>query len=140
MRYWTILLIAISFGACQTVQQPEKPRDLIGRDKMVSILTEAYLANAARSIDNRTIIEEGIEMDSLFYNKFEVDSLQFAKSHAYYAADVNTYSLFIQEVETKLEGMVKTLDSIRKSKIQTIDSVSNQPIDKNLSPIGQRSK
>lgn len=123
-------MIAICFGACQNVKQPEKPKNLIGKDKMVNILTEAYLANAARSVDNRSIVEEGIEMDSLFYKKFEVDSLQFVKSHAFYAADVNTYMILIQEVEARLQKMEKTLDSIRQAEIQTKDSVSVQPIDK----------
>ena len=123
MRYWPILMIIISFGACQDVKQPEKPKNLIGKDKMVDVLTEAYLANAARSTDNKTILESGIKMDSLFYTKFGVDSLQFAKSNAFYAADVNMYISIFQEVEGRLGKIEKNLDSIRKAGINFNDSI-----------------
>lgn len=126
MRYWLILIVAIGFGACQNVQQPEEPKNLIGKDKMVDVLTEAYLANAARSIDNKTILAEGIKMDSLFYSKFEVDSLQFVQSNAFYAADVNVYIDIFQAVETRLDNMVKNLDSIRSAGIKFNDSIPNR--------------
>ena len=140
MKYWAILLIALSFGACQNVKQPEKPKNLIGKDKMITILTEAYLANAARSVDNKSIMEQGIKMDSLFYTKFEVDSLQFARSNAFYASDVNLYITMFQEVEARLGEMVKHLDSIQKSKTQSKDSISPETMGRkpNLNPSGER--
>lgn len=140
MKYWLILIIIICFGACQDIKQPEKPKNLIGKDKMVNILTEAYLANAARSVDNKSIIEGGIRMDSLFYTKFGVDSLQFTQSHAFYAADVNVYITIFQEVEARLDGIEKTLDSIRKSEIKPKDSIRVESKDRkpNLKPIDER--
>jgi len=116
----------MGFWACQNVKLPEKPKNLIGKDKMVDVLTEAYLANAARSIDNKAILAEGIKMDSLFYTRFGVDSLQFAQSNAFYAADVNTYITIFQEVEARLDNMEKNLDSIRKAGIQFNDSIPSK--------------
>ncbi len=136
MKYWTFFLIVISFGACQDIKQPEKPKDLISKDKMINVLTEAYLANAARSVDNKSIIAEGIKMDSLFYTKFGVDSLQFAKSNAYYAANLDLYITIIKDVETRLDEMVKALDSTRDSRIKQKDSSRAKSIDRlpNLKP------
>ena len=94
------------------MQYPEKPENLIGKEKMVDILTETDLGNAARSIDNKAIMEKGIKLDSLIYRRFGVDSLQFAKSNAYYAADVNTYMEIIKEVETRLDTMQQRLNTI----------------------------
>ncbi len=140
MKYWAILIIAIAFGSCQNVKVPEKPKNLIGKEKMADILTEAYLANAARSIDNKTMLEEGIKMDSVFYAKFDVDSLQFARSNAFYAADVNTYIAIFQEVEAKLKEMEKDLDSIQnkgdKSKKDMPAETEEKP-EKKL-PLGNR--
>lgn len=130
MRYLLILIIGMVFWACQDVKQPQKPDNLIDKEKMVNVLTEAYLTNAARSIDNKTIVAEGIRMDSLFYSKFGVDSLQFAQSNAFYAADVNTYISIFQEVEARLSGMEKNLDSIRKAGIKYEDSIPPQLINK----------
>ena len=60
-------LLVLSFTGCQNVAQPEKPKDLISKEKMVDLLTEAYLANAARSVNNQAIVDKGIKIDSLIY-------------------------------------------------------------------------
>ncbi len=107
------LLIILSFLGCQDVEKPEKPENLIPKDKMTNILTEAYLSNAARSVSNQTIIDKGIKMDTLIYKNFGVDSILFAKSNAYYAADVNSYREIIETVEKRLIAMQNEMDSIR---------------------------
>lgn len=133
MKYWTIILFfSLGFFGCQDVKQPEKPKNLIAKDKMVDMLTEAYLANAARSVDNKSIISKGIKMDSLIYKNFGVDSLQFAKSNEFYAADINAYMEIFQKVETRLTGMQKKMDSIRemeKSRKDSISKKASQPIE-----------
>lgn len=133
MKYWTIILFfSLGVFGCQDVKQPEKPKDLIGKDKMVDMLTEAYLANSARSVDNKSIITKGIKMDSLIYKNFGVDSLQFAKSNEFYAADINAYMEIFQKVEARLTGMQKEMDSIRvleKSRKDSISKKASQPIE-----------
>ncbi len=116
MKYLTILFIVLGCWSCQDVKYPEKPEDLIGKEKMVDILTEAYLANAAKSVGIKPMEANGIQIDSLLYTKFNVDSLQFARSNAFYAADVNVYISLFQEVEIRLQKMETELDSLRKSK------------------------
>lgn len=138
MKHW-ILILFFSFGSfgCQDVKQPEKPKNLISKDKMVDMLTEAYLANAARSVDNKSIISKGIKMDSVVYKNFGVDSLQFAQSNEFYAADVNTYMEIFQKVEARLTGMQKKMDSIREVEKSRKDSISkkNDAKKQNLEPI-----
>jgi|SRR5690606_13404420 len=130
MKYFTLIVI-FSFGifGCQDVKAPEKPKHLIAKDKMVDILTEAYLANAARSVDNKTIISKGIVIDSLVYKNFGVDSLQFAESNAYYAANVDQYIEMFQKVETRLNVLQQKLDSIQEIERSKNDSVKNKTID-----------
>lgn len=125
MRYW-LFIIALVFVGCQDVKRPEKPENLIPKDKMVDILTEAYLANAAQSIRNKAVFGEEIRLDSLVYAKFGIDSLQFARSNAYYATDVNTYVDIFQKIELKLNQYEKGLDSIREKSKAYRDSISEQ--------------
>ncbi|MEM0517975.1 MULTISPECIES: DUF4296 domain-containing protein [Aequorivita] len=112
------------------MEQPKKPKNLISKDKMIDILTESYLANAARSVNNQTIIDKGVILDSIIYNNFGVDSLQFAKSNAYYAADVNSYMEIFQKVETRLKQMQHKLDSIREMERDLNDSVGKKKFEK----------
>ncbi len=113
MKHSALLIIfLLSFVSCQDVNYPEKPKNLIAKDKMVEILTETYLGNAARSVDNKTIITKGIKMDSLIYKNFGIDSLQFAQSNAFYAADVNVYMEIVQKVEARLNSISQKMDSI----------------------------
>lgn len=128
MKHWILIFVLIlSILGCQNVERPEKPKNLISKEKMVDVLTEAYLANAARSVNNQAIIDKGIKVDSLIFKKFEVDSVQFAKSNDYYAADINMYLDIFQKVEARLVAMEKKLDSIRNMDRKRKDSVeSNQ--------------
>jgi len=126
MKYLIILFFILGFFGCQDVKQPEKPQNLIPKNKMVDMLTEAYLANAARSVDNKSIISNGIIMDSLVYKNFGVDSLQFAKSNEFYAADVNTYIEILNKVEARLIGMQTKLDSMRQIERSRKDSINKE--------------
>ncbi len=127
MKHWILIFVLIlSILGCQNVERPEKPKNLISKEKMVDVLTEAYLANAARSVNNQAIIDKGIKVDSLIFKKFEVDSVQFAKSNDYYAADINLYLDIFQKVEARLVAMEKKLDSIRDLDRKRKDSVESQ--------------
>ena len=123
MKYWSIIIIALFFFGCQDIKYPKKPKNLISQEKMVDVLTEAYLANAARSVNIKPITTEGLRIDSLVYDKFGVDSLQFAKSNDYYAADINIYMKIFQDVEMRLSQMEKDHDSIQKATNVLNDSI-----------------
>lgn len=97
---------------CQNVKTPKKPENLIPKDQMVDILEQAYLTNAARGVENKAILEKGIYLDSLIYQKNNIDSLQFAKSNAYYASNLNQYSEIFRELERRLDLAQKDLDSL----------------------------
>lgn len=135
MKQFALLFVfTLSFLGCQNVTQPEKPKDLIPKGKMVDILTETYMLNAARSVDNKSIISKGLQMDSLIYRNFGVDSLQFEKSNAFYAADINTYMSIFQEVESRLDVMQKKMDSLWERERLVRDSINKQTENKNGQP------
>ena len=131
IRLAFFLSLILCLLGCQNVNYPEKPKNLIAKDKMVDVLTESYLANAARSIDNRAILDKGVKIDSLVYRKFGIDSLQFASSNAYYAADLNAYREIFAEVETRLTAMQKEMDSIWEMKSVQKDSLSKPKVEEN---------
>lgn len=118
--------ISVFLFSCQDVKKPVKPADLILKEKMIDILSDVYISNAARNVNNKLIREKDLQLDSLIYAKYEIDSLQFAKSNEFYSADLLIYSNLLTEVQTRLNVLkiekdslfeiAKKEDSINKSK------------------------
>lgn len=111
MRIYGYILLGI-LCSCQNVVRPEKPEPLIPKEKMVQILVESYTGNAARSINIRVLRESGVQLDSILYEKFDIDSLNFAQSNAYYASEINEYVEILNEVEKELNARKSVLDSV----------------------------
>jgi hypothetical protein len=136
----SVIVFFVFFG-CQDVVKPEKPENLISEDTMVSILTESYLINAARSFDFKTLRDKGIKLDSFIYKKFNVDSVQFAESNAYYTADLNRYNKIFVKVEEQLLQIQKRVDSLGKIAIKKRteqrrkDSLEGKPLEEIVLPI-----
>jgi len=119
---------------CQDVKLPERPKNLIEKNKMIEILSEAYIVNAARSVDYKSVLNKGVKLDSLIYQKYDVDSLQFAESNAFYSADINTYIDMFQKIQIKLEKLNVEMDSLRTEKMK-LDSINNFPPAENPVPV-----
>jgi hypothetical protein len=48
--------------------------------------------------------ENGIDQNTYVYKKYGIDSVQFARSNQYYAADIVTYKQIYEEVAKRLEA------------------------------------
>ena len=115
-----ILIISLIFAGCQDVKYPDAPENLLPKEKFAEILADAYLGNASRSrsVNNRILRNKGIHLDSLLYNKHQVDSLSFAESNAYYASNLDLYTEIILDVEKILADKKARIDSVSKAKTE----------------------
>ena len=102
----------IVLNSCQEVKMPERPDNLISEDKIVKIYTDAYINNAAKNVNNKLLIEFGVKLDSILYNKYKIDSLQFAKSNAYYSSDLSNYAKLFERVDLRLKVLQTRADSL----------------------------
>ncbi|PQB05830.1 DUF4296 domain-containing protein [Aureitalea marina] len=112
---WIVLIFLIGLG-CQHIERPKMPENLIPRDKMINILTDLYINNAARSVNVRVLRNNGIVLDSLLYVKYDIDSLQFTRSNAYYTSDLDNYNSMFEEIEQRLVAMKSRYDSLAKDR------------------------
>jgi len=119
-----VLLLIVSYTSCQDVKKPEIPTDLISQDIMVDILTDVYISNASRNVNNKLIIKRNLQLDSIIYNKYKVDSLQFVVSNTYYSSDLRTYENLLTQVQNVLVLLKKEKDSIYKI-VFKLDSIKN---------------
>ncbi|RFN59395.1 DUF4296 domain-containing protein [Marixanthomonas ophiurae] len=113
MKYLFFILFFAAFG-CQSVEKPKKPDNLISEEKMIEIMMESYISNAARSVNNRKIRSYGLKLDSVIYAKYNVDSTQVSNSNNYYAANLEDYESMFQIIDERLKALKKEADSIQK--------------------------
>ena len=133
MRYFSkIIVLLLILAGCQNVKYPEKPENLLSKEKIVQMLADAYIGNASRSksVNNRVLRTNGVQLDSILYKKHQVDSLTFAESNAYYASNLVTYTEIITEVEKLLLKKKASVDSIlefnKKKSSPKIDTIPKQ--------------
>ena len=91
--------------SCYGIQKPEKPENLLSKDKMVDVLVELSLVSSAKGINKRELENKGILPDAFVYKKHKIDSAQFAQSNNYYAYDIDEYSNIYQKVKDSLDAL-----------------------------------
>lgn len=144
MKHLLFLLVAILMLSSCAEELVEKPDNLIPEDKMVAVIKEMAIVNAAKATNLSKLRENGVEPTSFIFKKFEIDSAQFVDSDRYYASKPLQYENMYKKVESdledqrlKLENEKKIRDSlslVEKSKknidIKAKDSVSSKSVQK----------
>ncbi|OEK09783.1 hypothetical protein A8C32_09730 [Flavivirga aquatica] len=95
--------------ACNNqLKEPEKPKNLISKGKMVDILIDSKLIGFANSKNKKIMKEKGVNINTYVFSQHNIDSLQFALSNSYYAFHIKEY----EEIYTKVA------DSLEKLKVE----------------------
>ncbi|MGB0788973.1 MAG: DUF4296 domain-containing protein [Marinirhabdus sp.] len=135
MRNTVYIMALLTVLGCQDLDTIEKPENLIPRDKMATVLAEAYINNAARSTANLEILRKGIKLDALFYEKYGMDSIQFQKSNAYYTNDVEGYRALLEKVKDILLKKQEYYDTLSARELRRkLDSIERTSNKKNTTP------
>ncbi|MDG5490375.1 DUF4296 domain-containing protein [Psychroserpens sp. SPM9] len=117
----------IAFLGCSTYEKPEKPENLISKDKMVDILYDVFILNAAKGSSKSILENQGVFPQDYVFNKYKIDSLQFAQSNAYYGFYVEEYEVILSKVEQRInadkEKYQKRIDANEKRKLEIRDSI-----------------
>ncbi|MEP2279531.1 DUF4296 domain-containing protein [Maribacter sp.] len=92
----------------------EKPNNLIPEDKMVLIIKEMAIVNAAKATNLSKLRENGVEPTNFIFNKFKIDSAQFVDSDRYYASKPLRYENMYKKVEAELEEQRLALEAEKK--------------------------
>ncbi|OUR98304.1 hypothetical protein A9Q86_14735 [Flavobacteriales bacterium 33_180_T64] len=142
MRSFVILLIVISFIGCNSFNKPEKPENLISKDKMVDIMYEVFILNAAKGANKSKLENKGIYPQDYIFEKYKIDSLQFAMSNEYYGFYVEDYESIIGEVEKRIEKdkdkYQELIDEAAKERTRKKDSIKQ--LSDSLRVIGSNKK
>lgn len=136
------ILVILILWSCNDIQKPKKPDNLIPRDKMVAIIADISLVNAAKGAGKNLLEEHNIDPQNYIFEKYNIDSIQFAESNNYYAFDVKKYEEIYLKAKERLEKQKeevarlqeidkKEKDSIREAKKRESDSIKKLNVEKN---------
>lgn len=101
MKIYSLLFIAIALTTVSCKDEAvEKPKNLVERSKMVDIIYDLSILEAART--QTAGVQNYPKSTEFIKNKYKIDSLTFAKSTQYYASDVKEYKKMYNEVKERL--------------------------------------
>ncbi len=107
----TIALLLVSSCAEELIKKPD---NLIPEDKMVLIIREMAIVNAAKATNLSKLRENGVEPTDFIFKKFEIDSAQFVDSDRYYASKPLRYENMYKKVESNLEDQRLKLEAEKR--------------------------
>lgn len=110
-RFLIVFIAILGFIGCNG---PKKPKNLISKNKMVNILIDAKLVGSANAVNRKTLEDKGILPNTYIYNKYNIDSLQFAESNIYYTYQIKDYEEIYQMVNDSLEKLKEHYKNIQK--------------------------
>jgi len=126
-RYIVIGSLFLVFIACGS-DKIKKPDNLIPESKMVDIMVEITKFSSATSLKKAVLdANENIPTEYI-YKKYNIDSLQFAKSNEYYAHDLDVTKSLYERIKIRLEEERDNLKKIQEKELKvkrTEDSIRN---------------
>lgn len=88
--------------ACKENENYKKPENLISKSKMTDMLFDMHIVVGTSNVSNLNL-EKNRNYMSLVYEKYGVDSTQFAESNLYYTAQIQEYEEIFEEVERRMK-------------------------------------
>jgi len=108
------LLIVLFFSCAEKLL--EKPKNLIPKEKMVLILNDLAIVNAAKVTNAKILTQYDIEPTEYIFKKYDIDSIQFVESDRFYASIPEEHEEIYMAVEAKLEAEQERLTIAKKIK------------------------
>jgi hypothetical protein len=113
MGKYGFFLILLGLSSCNE-NLMEKPDNLIDRGKMVDILADMAIANAAITANKSLVKDNNFRPTEYVLTKYGIDSAQFVDSDRYYASIPIEYESIYQAVESKLDREKKEMELAKK--------------------------
>ena len=120
-----IFFIFFTLASCTSRTIYKKPENLIGKDKMINIWTDLYIAIGAKSIKTKKL-EKKKNYIPLVLEKYKIDSIQFSKSNIYYTSRIEEYEEMFEEVQKRLNDLKKIYDP--ETELDSLMKLSKQEI------------
>ncbi|MEW2920317.1 DUF4296 domain-containing protein [Muricauda sp. ANG21] len=130
MKKTILIFVGLFFLACGE-KVVEEPENLIPKEKMTDILYDLAILNATKSSFSSVFEKTGIDIMEFLYEKYDIDSIQFAESDLYYASVPLQYQSIYEDIDARIERRKEAMekattrrnDSIREAQNKRRDSI-----------------
>jgi hypothetical protein len=110
----SFFIILIVLVGCKK-ELVKEPKRLIEREKMVNIMYDLSLLEAMK-VENPAILDSfKYNSNQYIYKKYKIDSVQFAQSNIYYAADYKEYEKMYNQIKARLDKERTKVNSLMKA-------------------------
>ncbi len=114
MKKIIVLLSILIMGSCVNKVEAPKPAKPIDKPTMENILYDLALLQALKSYSPEKLGKNNINSKTYIYQKYNIDSLQFAENNKYYASDFTEYQAMFTRVTDRLQKEKAAMDTIVK--------------------------
>lgn len=101
-RLLTPFLIIITFFACESKVNYQKPEKFIPKEQMTDLLFDMHIAVGSSNVPNLNL-EKNRNYMSVVFEKYGIDSTQFKLNNIYYTSNIDEYEEIFEEVEGRLK-------------------------------------
>ena len=109
------IFVIILVASCTSNTIFKKPDDLIGKEEMVNLLTDMYLATAAKNTKNLNN-KRNVDYTYLVFEKYGIDSGRFKRSNFYYTTKIDEYEVIYSGVEANIKALNESYKFIKREK------------------------
>lgn len=113
-KIFLLIALIIIFSCGEEVI--EKPTNLISKEKMINILYDLAVIDAAKSTGPREIDNKNFVPMEFIYKKYEIDSIQFVSSDLYYASKPLEYEDIYKKIEDRIKKEKERIEELAKKK------------------------
>ena len=113
------LCVLFMLIACESKVNYQKPDNLLSKKQMVDLLFDMHIAAATSNVSNLKL-EKNRNYMSLIYEKYGIDSTQFAINNLYYTSSIDEYEEIFEVLEKRLkilqDSIYEGIDSMGREK------------------------
>ncbi|TRX38497.1 DUF4296 domain-containing protein [Flavobacterium sp. ZT3R18] len=122
-------VLLVLFSSCDK-ELVKRPDNLIDKGMMIDVMYDMALLDALKYQDPNSLYANGINPKTYVYKKYKIDSLQFVKSNAYYAADYREYKKMYDDLNGRLKKEKASVDLIIKKEQKKSVAIKNAKVKK----------
>ena len=131
MKNFVFIILVLFLSVSCKKELVKEPKRLIEKEKMIDIMYDLSLLEAIKYQNPLSLDSVNSDPKNFVLKKYKVDSLQFAQSNIYYAADYNTYKEMYDEIGKRLAVKQRAVDSIVKIEEKKAAKVAKAAAKKN---------